>query len=212
MNYFDHPFVSNSSLSKMSPKSKDGSFVDAYRMGTLVDADITTPWTINRVTLKIDDHPEYYYTREDFDLSRAMKQAYLADKFCSDLLNQCSAQCEIYNENLGFDYLGNPFYISTKIKYDLWSWELNWGGDIKSTTATTHEQFLAAIKHFDYDRQRFFYMKNSGAKKDVIIGISKIKPHNIFKVFIKQNDDLYLSGMRKTNELAYRYWKENPPF
>ena len=79
------------------------------------------------------------------------------------------------------------------------------GGDIKSTTATTQEQFEAAITHFDYHRQRAFYMTLSGHPRDVVIGISK-KNFKVFKVFIKRGDPLFEKGMEEFRMLAYKYF------
>jgi hypothetical protein len=79
------------------------------------------------------------------------------------------------------------------------------GGDIKSTTATTQEQFEAAITHFDYHRQRAVYMTLSGYSYDVIIGISK-KNFQVFKVYIKRGDELFNRGMYEFQALAYKYY------
>lgn len=82
---------------------------------------------------------------------------------------------------------------------------MNWGGDIKSTSATTQAQFESAVRQFDYDRQRFFYMNIAGSDKDVLIGISK-ENFRVFKVFIKRGDELWESGRQKCMELAFKYW------
>ena len=62
---------------------------------------------------------------------------------------------------------------------------MGWGGDIKSTSATTQEQFESAVRQFDYDRQRFFYMNIAGSEKDVLIGISKEHQKRVFERFYR---------------------------
>ncbi len=80
-----------------------------------------------------------------------------------------------------------------------------WGGDIKSTTATTQKQFEDAVRYFDYDRQRFFYMNMAGSNQDILIGISKVN-FKVFKVPIQRGSELWNSGRDKTMELAFKYW------
>jgi hypothetical protein len=103
------------------------------------------------------------------------------------------------------DYEGIFFELTMRCKYDLWADVLRYGGDIKSTTATTQKQFEEACRHFDYDRQRAVYMTLSGAQKDVLIGISKVNL-KVFKLFIDRKSEFYLSGMQKFRELAFKYW------
>jgi hypothetical protein len=207
MNYFSHPYVSNSDLSKL--KGDDGREpFEAYRIGTLVDAFITEPEKVDHIRLRIIDRPEYKYSTADFRLATSMRASFVADSFCRQLLRTCTGQREMYVEGVGFSYDGIDFTLNTRVKYDLWSDALGWGADIKSTTATTHAQFLSAVEHFDYDRQRYFYMNTSGARKDVLIGISKVN----YKVFILQISDTglwYSHGQAKTNALAFQYYKNS---
>jgi hypothetical protein len=86
-----------------------------------------------------------------------------------------------------------------------------WGGDLKSTTATSQAQFEQAIGMFDYDRARVFYAAGSGAIQDVIIGVSKVAPYRVFKVFMKRGDRLWSSGEAKMNEIAFKYWSIKAP-
>jgi hypothetical protein len=88
---------------------------------------------------------------------------------------------------------------------------VNWGGDVKSTTATTQAGFEAAIDRFDYDRARTFYAAGPGATQDCILGISKVAPYRVFKVFMKRGDKLWQSGERKMSELCYKWWAIKAP-
>ena len=66
--------------------------------------------------------------------------------------------------------------------------------------ATDQKGFENAVKYFDMDRQRAYYMDIKGSEMDVLIGVSKVN-FKVFKVFIDRNSDLYSSGCSK-----YKYW------
>jgi len=108
-------------------------------------------------------------------------------------------------ENKEFEY-AVPFSLPVRCKWDLWMAGFNWGGDIKSTVATTQKQFEEACRHFDYDRQRWWYMNIAGSAQDILIGISK-KNFKIFKLTIRRGDEFWKSGREKALELAFRYWQ-----
>jgi hypothetical protein len=198
MSYFSHPFVSNSDLSKLTPKSVD--FTDAYRIGSLVDAMITEPEAVDQYSRTLG---KYSYTHEEFETCRQMKVSFLKDPFCLGLLRMSTGQKEFYNEWQQFE---NGITLNTKRKFDLWSTALNWGADIKSTTAKTQAQFEEAARYFDYDRQRYWYMSGAGSAKDLLIGISKVN-FRIFKIHITHNDDFFKSGKLKANALVKTYYE-----
>lgn len=77
--------------------------------------------------------------------------------------------------------------------------------DIKSTVCTTQKQFEECVKYFDYDRQRAWYMDIEGRCNDVLIGISK-KNFKVFKVPVRKGSELYNSGRKKYEELAFKWW------
>ena len=104
-----------------------------------------------------------------------------------------------------FDY-DISFSLPVRCKWDLWMPSLKWGGDIKSTTATTQKQFEEAARFFDYDRQRYFYMNIAGSTQDILIGISKVN-YRVFKVPIKRGDCFWKSGEEKCLCLAFKYWE-----
>lgn len=204
-NYFGRKEVSNSDLSWLklellsSQERKD--FTDAYRMGSLVDAMITEPERINYFKFTLDGEQ---YTKEEFDLCESMKHSFRRDEFCKSLLLQSTGQMVMANM-VSIDYGGFIFGLPMRCKYDLWSDRLKWGGDIKSTTATSQKQFEEAIRYFDYDRQRVVYMTISEAPKDMLIGISKVNG-KIFKVPIQRGDALWQSGLEKMTGLAFKWW------
>jgi hypothetical protein len=209
MNYYQHPYVSNSDLSRIKQEMKgiDQEYVDAYRIGSLIDAMITEAHKVDYFRMVLVD-TDYSYSQEEIELCRAMKAAFMRDQFCQQLLSMCGGQSEMYDQDTLLSFNGLSFTLNTKRKYDLWSDVLGWGGDIKSTTATSQKQFEAACRHFDYDRQRYWYMHPRQIQKDVLIGISKVHPHRVFKVFINAGDDFYRWGERKANELAFYHWSQ----
>ena len=97
------------------------------------------------------------------------------------------------------------FELGVRCKWDGWRPDLRYGFDIKSTSATTQAQFEAAVKHFDYPRQRAWYMDIAKSDYDILIGISKVN-YKIFKVFIRRGDSLYREGYEDYINLAFRYW------
>ena len=82
---------------------------------------------------------------------------------------------------------------------------MGFGGDLKSTFATSQKQFEEAVDFFDWDRSRAWYMDIAGSRQDFIVGISK-KNLKVFKVMISRDDKIYKQGKEKYEELAFRWW------
>ena len=207
--YYDRHEVSNSTLSWLKLQLFPREMPDptmAYLFGNLVDAVITENGRVDYFRKTIDDTvvpTEWFYKAEQ------MKRSFFADSMCRDLIYRAGTQT-IMSCDRSFNYRGVDFDLPVRCKWDLFKDNLGFGGDIKSTTATTQAQFEAAIKYFDYDRQRAWYMDIAKAKgykadKDVLIGVSKVN-FKIFKVFINRKSPLYESGVDKYNFLAFRWW------
>lgn len=206
MNYFEHPYCSNSDLSKLKAELSQADAMDyenALRFGTLVHAMILEPHRVDLIRRQVDGGQ---YSAEDVNIARKMRVSFMNDSFCRDLLAKSEVEVEMYHKDTAFEYNGILFTIHTRRKYDGWLSLVNWGWDLKSTTATSQQGFEASIGQFDYDRARVFYAAGTGALQDCIIGVSKVAPYRVFKVFLKHGDALWISGQRKMNELAYRYW------
>lgn len=211
MSYYAHPYISNSDLSRFKLElgaTEEPDYSEALRFGTLVHALILEPEKVDLIRLMVlsDDGREYQYSREEIDTARKMRLSFLNDSFCRQLLTACETEVEMYNPSTRFVQRGIDFTLDTRRKYDLFNRMVNWGGDIKSTTATSQQAFEAAIDRFDYDRARVFYAQGPGARQDCILGISKVAPYRVFKVFMKEGDALWQSGQDKMNELVYKYW------
>lgn len=203
--YYDRPEVSNSDLSWLKRQLYPIEMPDpteAYKFGTLIDCMLTEPHKVNYSLLTCAGEQ---YKPEDFEIADRMRKAFLKDDFCRKMLENATPQ-KVMIKRQDFETNGVSYSLPVRCKWDLWMETFGWGGDIKSTTATTHKQFVDAIYYFDYDRQRAFYMTIAESKQDILIGISK-KNFKVFKVPIKRDDTLFKSGMNKVNELTFEWWK-----
>lgn len=205
-NYFDSSEVSNSDLGNLDkvlhPERYTIDAADAYRFGTLFDAIATEPENVNHHTLSVG---EYKYSHDEFKLAQAMHKSLMLDALGAHMVNHAEKQV-VMKRVMQFDYQGLNFELPVRCKWDFLFEKLLLGGDLKSTTATTQEQFIAACKHFKYDRQRAWYMDIAGTSKDVLIGVSKKAPHKVFKLHIERGDDFYESGKAQYTELSF-WWK-----
>jgi hypothetical protein len=201
--YYSRTEVSNSDLSALKQQLYPRPEHDptaAYRFGSLIDAMITEPARVDFFRRTLDGEQ---YAVEDFEKAELMKRAFYADEFCRLMAEKADGQ-RVMVKQRGFDYCGYRFGLATRCKWDLWREDWGWGGDIKSTTATTQAQFEAAARHFDYDRQRAWYMDIAGSERDVLIGISKVN-FKVFRININRSTDWYREGFQKYNELAFRW-------
>lgn len=203
--YYDRDEVSNSDLSRLK-QDLYGTFerdpADAFRFGNLIDHMITEPHKVNYFNYTCGDDA---LTEDDFRRAEEMKKSFFRDDMARKILSLSDTQKVMINPAQSFDH-EIRFTLPVRCKWDLWMNSLGWGGDIKSTSANTREQFEDAVRFFDYDRQRFFYMNISGSSQDVLIGISK-ENFKVFKVTIKRGDNLWLSGRDKCLDLAFKYWE-----
>lgn len=204
--YYLRPEVSNSDLgwlqSQLNPSDRYSDPTEAYRDGSLLDAMITEQWRVNYFKRTLDDQP---FPKARFNTIVAMKASFWKDEFCRDFATGADAQKITVVKDKVFNYNGYEFEVDCRCKWDIWRDDLGWGSDIKSTAAKNQTEFEAACYHFNYDRQRYLYMQLENSERDVLIGVSKIKPHRIFKVFINRNSEFYKSGERKATELLFRW-------
>lgn len=203
--YFGRPECSNSDLSEIKkyfmPTSWAMDYENALRFGTLVDAIITELEKVDVYKRSVGD---YIYKPEEMELAKAMKRAFYQDELCKRFATMSDFQA-IFSGIVNLKYGSLGFELVMRCKYDLWMPTLGYGGDIKSTAASTQKQFEDSIYHFDYDRSRVVYMELSGATKDIIIGISKVNC-KIFKVYVNKGDALWRSGMEKLEDMGFKYW------
>lgn len=201
--YYRRSEVSNSDLSKLKQELYGDMERDptlAYNFGRLIDCMITEPEKVNFFNLTCDGEQ---YTDKDFEVAERMKLFFQKDEMARTILKLADTQKIMINPHQTFD--SEVFTLPTRCKWDLWMSSLRWGGDLKSTTAKTQREFEEAVKFFDYDRQRYFYMNMAGSNQDVLIGVSKVN-FKVFKVLIKRGDPLWKSGREKCLHLAEKYY------
>jgi hypothetical protein len=219
-NYRSFPAIANSDLSWLEkqamPKQKIIDCEQAFKFGSLIDAMITESHRVDYYKLRVDG---VQYVKADFDQAKLMKAAFMKDKVCQDIIKDCSFQHISYQPEFIVEHEGVKFSVPAKAKWDLKKKQFRFGGDIKSTTATTYEQCLAAVGYFNYDRSRAWYMDLEGHEMDYLIFISKVN----FKIFIipvssidhgakatpgqKAAYELYRVGKLKYQKLAFDYAK-----
>lgn len=203
--YFGRSEVSNSDLTWLrnyNLPDEDQVFKEkAYKFGTLIDAIVTEPFKVDYFNFRVE---ELQYSEEDFEKAIEMKKAFYKDPLANHILKQSDMQ-KVMIKKRSFKYDEIDFELPVRCKWDLWMDGLGWGGDLKSTTATTQKQFEEAIRYFDYDRQRAWYMDIAGSDQDILIGVSKVN-FKVFKVPIRRGDELYETGFKKYNELAFKWW------
>jgi len=206
--YYSRPEVSNSDLSELEkywqPRELVYDLEQAYRFGSLIDAMITENHNVNYFKFT---HAGYTFNKDEFAVAEAMKKAFWRDPFCSMLATHSDMQKVSVKDRFEISYDGLLFYLSVRCKWDLNAMiKLKMTGDIKSTTCTTQKQFEEAIRHFNYDRQRAWYMDIGGSDNDMLIGLSKVYPYRVFKVPVKRGGDIYNSGKAKYQDIAFKWW------
>lgn len=208
--YYSRTEVSNSDLTELKnilhPRMQFGDREAAFRFGSLVDAMVTEPPRVNYYRLTVDD---VQYTDEEFRHAREMSKALLTearrDPFLARVLARADTQCVMVRHGQSFEYGGFQFTLDTRCKWDWWLPDASFGGDLKTTFASTQSEFDEAVDFFDWDRSRAWYMDIAGSGRDFIYAVSK-KNCRIFKKFICRGDEIYTRGREKYEELAFRYW------
>ena len=208
--YYLRTEVSNSDLTELKnylyPRTQYGDKEKAFKFGTLVDALITENERVRYDKRMVDD---VTYSREDFELGLAMREALRKearkDEFLAAVLANSDTQKFMVNKAQTFTYGGFQYNLDTRCKWDWWLPAFGFGGDLKTTFAESQKQFNEAIDFFDWDRSRACDMDIAGSQQDFIYAISK-KNLKIFKAFIKRDDDTYKRGKEKYDELAFKWW------
>ena len=208
--YYLRTEVSNSDLTELKnylyPRTQYGDKEKAFKFGTLVDALITENERVHYSKRMVDD---VTYSREDFELGLAMREALRKearkDEFLRAVLSNSDTQKFMVNKSQRFLYGNFEYTLDTRCKWDWWLPSFGFGGDLKTTFAESQNQFNEAIDFFDWDRSRAWYMDIAGSQQYFIYAISK-KNLKIFKAFIRRDDDTYKRGKEKYDELAFKWW------
>lgn len=206
--YYQRSEVSNSDLTALKellhPRLQFGNREEAFRFGNLVDAIITEPSRVNYYQLTVDDTQ---YTEDEFrharEMYKSLRMEVRNDRFLDYVLRHAETQKFMVNHAQRFTYCEFPFILPTRCKWDWWLG--SFGGDLKSTFASSQGEFEDAIDFFDWDRSRAWYMDIANSDRDFIYAISK-KNCQIFKKQITRGDAIYKAGRDKFEELAFQYW------
>lgn len=208
--YYSRTEVSNSDLTELKnllhPRLQYGDREAAFRFGTLVDAIITEPDRVNYYRRTVDD---VEYSEEEFLHAKAMQASLrreaMRDPFLAKVLDVALTQCFMVNRGQAFDYGNFTYHLDTRCKWDWYMPGYGFGGDLKTTFASSQKEFEEAIDFFDWDRSRAWYMDLAKSERDFIYAISK-KNGMVFKKFITRGDDVYNRGRDKYETLAFEYW------
>lgn len=215
--YYSRSEVSNSDLTSLKlqlhpqldfvkPKDKK----KAFHLGTLVDGLVTEPKNCNHFRYTVGDEK---YTKDEWEWGKKqldkLRKASAKDPFLAYVLANAVGQKVFVNPCQHFDLGCYSFSLATRCKFD---WHLGlFGGDLKTVTASTQDQFEAAVDFFDWDRSRAFYMDLTHSidprfgNQDFIYGVSKTA-NKVFYKKIVRGDETYLRGKEKYEELAFKYW------
>ena len=174
--YYSRSEVSNSDLTELKnilhPRMQFGDKEAAFRFGSLVDAIITEPARVDYYRLTVDDEQ---YTEDEFqhaqEMQKALRMEARRDEFLFKVLGYAETQRFMVNTQQQFTYCGFPFSLDTRCKWDWWLGLF--GGDLKTTFASTQQQFEEAIDFFDWDRSRAWYMDIAGPNRDFIYPTTK---------------------------------------
>lgn len=209
-NYYERSEVSNSDLTELKnllhPRPQFGDKEAAFRFGSLVDAIITEPDRVNYYQYTVDD---VQYTEDEFrhaqEMYRSLRREARNDAFLAKVLEIADTQRCMVNKQQQFEYGGFVFTLDTRCRWDWFLDPFGFGGDLKTTFASTQKEFDEAVDFFDWDRSRAWYMDIAHSDRDFIYGISK-KNCCVFKKFINRDDAIYKRGREKYEELAFQYW------
>lgn len=210
INYYERSEVSNSDLTELKnllhSRPQFGDKEAAFRFGSLVDAIITEPDRVNYYQFTVDD---VQYTEDEFrhaqEMYRSLRREARNDAFLAKVLEIADTQRCMVNKQQQFEYGGFVFTLDTRCKWDWFLDLFGFGGDLKTTFASTQKGFDEAVDFFDWDRSRAWYMDIAHSDRDFIYGISK-KNCCVFKKFINRGDAIYNRGREKYEELAFQYW------
>lgn len=205
IDYFKHPYCSNSALNALAaelgilPEIKGDRF-EAYRLGTLFDAVVTEPQKIDLIRMKITDS-EYSFTKEEYQTAKIMKASLESNAFYKIFISRKpDFQKEVYVDNFQFD----GFTLNMRAKLDYYIPGIV--SDLKSTVASSQKAFENSVELFGYHRQMWLYCKLTESKRAMIFGVSKKKPHKVFVFKIKEGDNLWAKAEKQINYLAFKYY------
>lgn len=215
--YFDRPEVSNSDLKALERmfygrEDNRAELQDIFDFGSLVDALVTEPWRVLRLTdslgveyckLVIETGGVVVYSPELYQQAKKLSQNLKNDRVVKMMLDTMKGQWVIARE-MTFVHEEEEYKIKGRCKFDGFSSKFKFGCDYKTTACVTLKGFREAIDFFDWDQQAAWYMDLAEIDQHWIVGVSK-KTGQVFKHTIKRGDDIYNRGKLKYSRWAYRW-------
>jgi hypothetical protein len=166
----------------------------------------------HEATLEPDKYKLNYLVKPEYAPNRfkvaAMANAARSNPILMSVLDEPGVKIEFNH------FFKEPNYdLECKAKLDVWGRRRII--DLKSTSATNRDAFVATIRPYGYHRQGAFYLDGTGllAQGDfILIGVSKTYPHKTF-TYTLTNEDIAL-GMQENDELInfYIQMPEKPNF
>ena len=152
--YYQRSEVSNSDLTELKnqlhPHMQYGDREAAFRFGSIVDAIITEPSRVDFLHMTIDgeqcSEEEFLHARE---MQRALRAEARRDPFLAKVLELSDTQRFMVNKAQEFENGGFRFTLDTRCKWDWWLPSCHFGGDLKTTFASTQAEFDNAVDFFD---------------------------------------------------------------
>ena len=168
--YYNRTEVSNSDLTALRdilhPRPQFGDREAAFRFGTLVDAIITEPARVDYYRYTVDD---VQYTDDEFlhakETQRSLRMEARRDAFLAKVLELADTQRFMVNKGQEFTYCEYPFHLDTRCKWDWYLTAFGFGGDLKTTFASSKQEFDEAVDFFDWDRSRHFEEELQGVQE-----------------------------------------------
>ena len=155
--YYQRSEVSNSDLTELKnllyPRTQYGDKEKAFKFGSLVDAMLTEPERVRYDKHTVDD---VLYSGEDWELAQAMIKSLRMearhDPLIKYALEQSDKQKFMVNKNQKFQYGNFEYTLDTRCKWDFWFSAMGFGGDLKTTFASSQKQFfrLGSLKSLVY--------------------------------------------------------------
>lgn len=208
-------YVSNSTLGALwdviKGINKRDNLQDIFDFGNLVDAMVTEAEKFDfESNIMTDQNRKVLFEQYQVEQAKLMHDAVVADPMFSLLLETSKKQHVFLRKAHRIEWDGNVFHLPMRMKADL-SIPRVMIIDLKTTACKTYKQFVASLTHLNYDRQGAVYIDLAQVDKILYVGVSKFKnrktgKHDVFKYMIERNSEMYLSGLRKYSQLAWKYY------
>lgn len=200
MNYFDHPYASNSNIKEISDRyygrEKPGNIQLIFDFGSAFHAGIVEPHKADFTNVSVADR----------ELIAEMSKTFWRDEMCRNI-----AMVSDFRREHAF-YRKDKFgLIGTKCKCDGDSKKLRLILELKGLSVSSDKQFGDSIEYLGYDQGAAWYLNTTEGhvryQYKLIVGISKKDPELMFKRLIGWDHALYKTGYAKALE-GVKVWKQ----